>query len=87
MSKPKYPVPPEVRKQILERIKEGVPIKQLAEEHRIKPQAIYAWLGKGATAPPTFIELGKLRQENRALRELLGELTFTLAVEKKKHAR
>jgi transposase-like protein len=87
MSKPKYPIAPEVKKQILERVKEGIPVKQLAAEHGISPQSIYAWLGKGATAPPTFLELGKLRQENRQLRELLGELTLTLAVEKKKHAR
>lgn len=87
MSKPKYPVAPDVKKQILERVKEGIPVKQLAEEHGLKPQVIYAWLAKGATAPPTFLELGRLRQENRQLRELLGELTLTLSVEKKKHAR
>lgn len=87
MSKPKYPIAPEVKKQILERVKEGIPVKQLAEEHGISPQSIYAWLGKGATAPPSFLELGRLRQENRQLRELIGELTFSLSVEKKKHAR
>jgi transposase-like protein len=87
MSKPKYPIAPEVKKQILERVKEGTPVKQLAQEHGISPQSVYAWLGKGATAPPTLLELGKLRQENRQLRELLGELTLNLAVEKKKHAR
>lgn len=87
MSKPKYPIAPEMKKQILERVKDGVPARQLAEEHGISPQTIYAWLSKGATAPPTFLELGRLRQENRALRELLGELTFTLSVEKKKHVR
>lgn len=87
MSKPKYPIAPEVKKQILERVKEGVPVKQLAEEHGISPQSISAWLGKGATAPPSFLELGRLRQENRQLRELIGERTFSLSVEKKKHAR
>jgi transposase-like protein len=85
MSKPRYPVAPEVKKQILERVKEGVPVKQLAAEHGISTQSIYAWLGKGAMAPPAFLELGRLRQENGQLRELLGELT--VAVEKKKHAR
>lgn len=87
MSRPKHPVPPDVKKQILERVKEGIPARQLAEEHGISPQTIYGWLSRGATAAPSFLELGRLRQENRQLRELIGELTLTLSVEKKKHAR
>lgn len=55
-----YLVSPEVKQQILGRIREGIPIKQLAEEHGMKPQAIYAWLGKGVTAPPTFLEFHPL---------------------------
>ena len=85
MSKPKYVVRPELKKQILERVKQGdKPVAEIAEEHGLAPQAIYGWLRKGATASPSTLELARLRKENQTLLGLIGKMTLELSVAKKK---
>lgn len=75
----------DVKEQILKRIKEdGVPVRQLAEEHGLKPRTIYQWISKKVTAPPSILEVAKLKRENQALKELIGELTLEMSMAKKK---
>lgn len=86
MNTTKATVPADLRKQIVERIKtEGIPVPQAAEEHGLSPKTIYAWLARGATAPPTWAEVAKLKQENKQLLEMIGRLTLELSVAKKKN--
>lgn len=88
MPKGKSVIPPELKKEILERVKKGEkPTKEIAEEHGVSPHTIYGWLSRGAIAPPTFGELAKLRRENQTLTELIGRITIDLSAEKKKGAR
>jgi len=76
----------DVKKQILERIKEGgISISQIADEHGVSNRTIYGWLSKGATATPSWIEFNKLRRENAALKELIGKLTYDMTVAQKKN--
>ena len=78
----------DVKEQILKRIKEdGIPVAQLAEEHGISIKSIYRWLGREATGGPSVLEVAKLRRENQALKELLGEITLELSSAKKKDGR
>jgi transposase InsO family protein len=52
-----YRIAPEVKEQILKRIKEeGTPVSQ-AKEHGLNPATIYNWLGKGVKGTPTIGEL------------------------------
>ena len=82
---PKTTVGREVKEQILKRVKDdGIPISQLAEEHGITPRTIYQWISRSVTAPPSVLEIGKLKRENQALKEMLGELTMELSLAKKK---
>lgn len=75
----------EIKDQILKRIKEdGIPVSQVAEEHGIKPKVIYNWISRGVTAPPSILEISRLKRENQALKELLGELTLDMSLAKKK---
>lgn len=75
----------EIKQQILERVKKGdVPIAQIASEHGIAPKNIYNWLSRGATSQPTWIELNKLKKENKELKELIGAMTLKLSVSQKK---
>lgn len=75
----------EVKDQILKRIKEdGVPVAKAADEHGIKPRNIYQWISRGVTAPPSILEISKLKRENQALKELIGELTLEMSSVKKK---
>lgn len=75
----------DVKEQILKRIKEdGLPVSQVAQEHGIKSRAIYQWIQRGVSSPPSILEVAKLRRENQALKELIGELTLEMSVAKKK---
>lgn len=85
MPKGKPVVSKEVKEQILKRIKEdGLPVAQVAEEHGIKPRLIYQWIARGVTSPPSILEVSRLKRENQALKELLGEITLEMKLEKKK---
>ena len=75
----------EVKEQILKRIKEeGIPVSQAAQEHGLKSRVIYNWISRGVTAPPSILEIGKLKRENQALKELLGQITLEMSLAKKK---
>lgn len=85
MPKGKPVVSADVKQQILDRVREGgVPISQIAQEHGIHQRLIYNWLSKGATAPPSLLELAKLKKENQGLKELIGKLTYDMSVAQKK---
>ncbi|MBM3205747.1 transposase [Candidatus Shapirobacteria bacterium] len=85
MPKGQPSVSKEVKEQILKRIKEeGVPVAQVAQEHGLKPKVIYGWIARGVTASPSILEIAKLKRENQALKELIGQVTLEVAMAKKK---
>ena len=80
-----YRISKEVKDQILKRIKdEGVSVTQAAEEHGISTKTIYGWLTKGVSGNPSWTQVAKLKKENKALLELVGQLTVTLSTAQKK---
>lgn len=82
----KHRVTREVREQIINRIKnEGVSITQAAEEHGISDKTIYGWLKKKVEGQPTLSDILKLKRENAALKELVGEITLKLSESQKKN--
>lgn len=85
MPKGQPSVSKEVKEQILKRIKEeGLPVAQAAQEHGLKPKIIYGWIARGVTAPPSILEIAKLKRENQALKELIGQITLEMTLAKKK---
>ena len=85
MPKGKYKVSPEVKQQILKRIKEeGVSVTQAAEEHGLSTATIYGWIAKGVTAPPSVLEVSRLKREVQTLHEIIGRLTVKLSLVEKK---
>ena len=81
----KYRIAPEVKEQVLGRIKnEGVSVAQAAKDHGISTHSIYKWLG-GSADSPSYAEMAKLRRENKALLELVGEMTPKLSEAQKKN--
>ena len=74
-----------VKEQVLKRIKEeGVSVSQGAKDHGMSEATIYGWLGAGAKSAPSWIEFVKLKRENKALLELVGEVTLKLSESQKK---
>ena len=85
MPKSFHRIAPEVRTDILRRIKEeGVPVSQAAKDHGVHETTIYGWLGKGIRGAPTLAEFIKLKRENKQVLELVGELTRKLSTAQKK---
>ncbi len=85
MPKGKPSVTKDVKDQILKRIKDdGIPVSQVATDHGLNPKLIYGWIAKGVTANPSLLEVSRLKRENQALKELIGELTLEASLVKKK---
>ena len=83
--KKNYRIAPDVKEQILKRIKEeGVAVAAAAKDAGIHETTIYGWLGAGATAAPSWSEFAKVKRENKALRELVGQMTLQFAESQKK---
>lgn len=86
MSKKSYRIAPEVREQILKRVREeGVSVAQAAKDHGIHETTIYGWLGSGAAGAPSWSEVSRLQKQNKELFEVVGELTVQLSKIKKKN--
>jgi len=80
-----YRVSHEVKQQILGRIKnDGISVATASEEHGVSEPSIYNWLTKGAEGNPSMMEVLKLKKENKALLELVGEITLKLSETQKK---
>jgi len=81
-----YRIAPEVREQILKRIKEeGVSVAVAAKDAGISDATIYGWIGKGVKNAPTIGELVRLKRQNDELLSLVGELTLSASRSQKKN--
>lgn len=81
-----YRIAPEVREQILKRIKEeGVSVETAAKDAGIHHTTIYNWLGKGVKNAPTIGEVVRLKREKDELLALVGELTLRMSQTQKKN--
>lgn len=85
MGKKRHRIAPDVKAQILRRVRdEGVPVSQAAEEHGVSTATIYQWLAKDVDRLAARGELARLRRENQSLLTLVGELTMKLSQAQKK---
>jgi transposase-like protein len=85
MSKKHYRISPEVKADIIRRIKEeGIPVAQAAKDHGVHETTIYSWLTQGATGSPSWSEFARLQKQNKELLELVGELTLRMSLSQKK---
>lgn len=81
----KYRIASEVKEQILARIRnDGVSVAEAAKDHGVSAHTIYKWLG-ATTDSPTYAEISRLRRENKALLELVGEMALKLSESQKKN--
>ena len=86
MSKLNHKIAPEVKADILRRVKdEGISVAQAAKDHGIHESTIYNWLGAGVKGTPSWSDLAKVNKQNKELMELIGELTVRLSVAQKKN--
>ena len=80
----KHRIAPEVKEQIINRIKnDGITVVQAAQEHGISEGTIYAWIAKKVDGV-SYSEIIKLKRENAQLLQLVGEITLKLSENQKK---
>ncbi len=78
-------VSPEIRAEVLKKIKEeAAAVPDLARQYGISPKTIYNWIAKGITAPPSILEVAKLKREIATLHEIIGRITVKLSLSEKK---
>jgi transposase-like protein len=81
----KHRISNELKEQVLNRIKnDGISVMEASKDHAISTHTIYRWLGLGTNAP-TYAEIAKLKKENKALLELVGEMTLKISETQKKN--
>jgi len=81
----KHRVAPDVKEQIINRIKnDGVSVVQAAKDHGVKEATIYSWIAKKTEGHPTLSEVIRLKRENEQLLKLVGEMTLRLSEAQKK---
>lgn len=74
----------EVKEEILEKVKKGEKVIQLAEQYGVSNRTIYAWLRGKALSNVSLLQHNKLKRENQLLKEIIGALTIEVEKLKKK---
>lgn len=81
----KHRIAPDVKEQIINRIKnDGVSVVEAAKDHGISEATIYGWISKKVEGQPTLSEIIRLKKENAQLLQLVGEMTLKLSESQKK---
>lgn len=77
-------IPLPVKRQVLEQIKNGSTVKQVADQFQISPKTIYTWLTQESVSQVSLAEYSKLKREKEDLLKIIGEITLDLTRSKKK---
>lgn len=81
----KYRIAPEVKEQVINRIKnDGISVAEAAKDAGVSDASVYTWLGKKVEGGPSVLEVARLRKENGMLLQLVGEMTLKLSETPKK---
>jgi len=74
----------EVKQEVVEKVKQGESVTDLAQQYGISNKTIYNWLKRKAESNISVLEHNKLKRENTLLKEIIGGLTIELEKTKKK---
>ena len=77
-------VPKEIKEEILNKIKAGEKVLDLAKQYGISDRTVYAWLSSGVPPPVNLVEYNRLKRENEELKRIIGMISLDLELEKKR---
>jgi transposase-like protein len=66
--------PNELKQEILNKVRSGTRVVEIASSYGIDSKRIYSWISRNVETNPGAMEVNKLTRENKALKELIGEL-------------
>lgn len=79
-------VPQQIKELIIQKVKDGIPIAQLATEYDLYPNTIRKWckaqMQSGITSKSDALTISRLQKQVRELMEIIGELTLENRVKK-----
>jgi len=77
-------IPKELKDDVVQKIKQGEKVTDLAKQYGISDKTLYYWLRQntGEQAVP-IVKYNKLKRENEELKRLLGEITLEMSQGKK----
>lgn len=80
-------VPVETKREVLEKIKNGMTVAQAATTYAISAKTIYSWLSAQNRPEISVLEVNRLRRENEELKRIIGLVTLELERGKKNRNR
>jgi len=76
-------VPVETKREVLEKVKNGMSIADAAKQYAISTKTIYAWLSNEVRPEISILEYNRLKKENEELKRIIGIVTLELERGKK----
>jgi transposase-like protein len=77
-------VPKQTKNAVLEKVKSGEKVSDVAQQYGISVKTVYTWLRRDTGEDViSVIKYNKLRRENEELKRLIGELTLNMSLGKK----
>lgn len=77
-------VPKEIKDEVLEKIRSGGKVKELADQYGISTKTVYTWLSADISPDGiSQLKYNKLKRENDELKRIIGLLTLDLSRGKK----
>lgn len=78
----------EVKAEVLEKVRGGKKVAEVAREHGINDMTIRTWLERDTeSGSAQILEMSRLRRENESLLRLVGQLTYESDMQKKNQRR
>jgi transposase-like protein len=77
----------EIKEEILDKVKSGEKVMELAKQYGISDKTIYYWLRQNTGEQVvSIVQYNKLKRENEELKRLLGEISLKLSLGGKNRA-
>lgn len=76
-------VPVETKREVLEKVKNGMTVAQASLTYAISTKTIYAWLANQTRPEISVLEYNRLKRENDELKRIIGIITLEMERGKK----
>ena len=80
-------IPLETKNEIVEKVKNGMPVSEAAKQYAVSTKTIYVWLSNQTRPEISILEYNRLKKENEELKRIIGIITLELERGKKNRNR
>jgi len=80
-------VPRETKNEIVEKVKSGLSVSDVAKQYAVSDKTIYAWLSNQTRPEISVVEYNRMKKENEELKRIIGIITLELERGKKNRDR